>query len=368
MHSGQVKNNTNFFKVIPFLSLLFGVSVVISCKNEPTVSIVGFKAPEQGQTFSLGDDVKVELDAPKDNQIKSVTYLVDGKVITTKNGVEPITVKTDGFAVGYKLITAITDDGSQKDTSTINIVLKSALKPEMFSYKIVKTYPHDTSSYTQGLEYHNGRLLESTGENGFSTLRWVDLATGKALQKIDLDKQYFGEGSTLVGDKVVMLTYKANQGFVYDAKTFKQLGTFPYQTSREGWGLCFDGKQLIMSDGSNRLYFMNKDTFKDESAIDVYDNLGAVDSINELEYIDGKIYANIYQQNYLVVINPKTGIVEQKIDLNGLLPKGYFKSEDSILNDVLNGIAWDKQGKRLFVTGKKWPKLFEIALVPVKGN
>jgi len=368
MHSGQVKNNTNFFKVIPILSLLFSVSFIFSCKNEPSVSVVGFKAPEQGQMFGLGDEVKVELDVPKDNQIKSITYQVDGKTVETKNGAEAISIKTKGLAVGYKIITAITDDGSKKDTSTINIVLRSGLNPELLTYKIVKTYPHDTSSYTQGLEYHNGRLLESTGENGFSTLRWVDLATGKAVQKIDLDKQYFGEGSTLVDDKIVMLTYKANSGFVYDAKTFKQIGAFPYQTSREGWGLCYDGKQLIMSDGSNRLYFMNKDTYKDERVIDVYDNLGAVDSINELEYIDGKIYANIYQYNYLVVIDPNTGIVEKKIDLSGLLPKGYFKTEDSILNDVLNGIAWDKQGKRLFVTGKKWPKLFEIALVPVKKN
>jgi glutamine cyclotransferase len=197
-------------------------------------------------------------------------------------------------------------------------------------------------------------------------LKWVDVTSGKALQQVKLEDKYFGEGSTLVGDKIVVLTYRENQGLVYDAKTFQQQGTFVYPTSRDGWGLCFDGKQLIMSDGSNLLYFMNKDTYKDESTIAVYDNNGPVESLNELEYIDGKIYANIYTKNIVVVIDPATGVVEKQIDFSGLLPDDYFKTEDDRANNVLNGIAWDKAGKRLFVTGKKWPHLFEVKPVAKK--
>ncbi|TCD03428.1 glutaminyl-peptide cyclotransferase [Pedobacter psychroterrae] len=361
MHSGPVKN---ILKSASLLCLVIGILTMTSCNETVVTSAVSFKYPEQGQTFGLGDDVKVELDLPKGEVITSATYLLDGKTIETKNNAEPLILKTAGLAVGYKIITAITDNGSKKDTATINIVLNSGMKPLQLSYKVVNVLPHDTSSYTQGLEYHNGRFLESTGLEGQSTLRWVEPASGKTLQRMDLDKQYFGEGATLVGDKVVMLTWKGNMGFVYDAKTLDQLSTFPYQNSREGWGLCYDGSQLIKSDGTNRLYFLNKESFKEESAIDVYDNKGPVDSINELEFINGKIYANIYTSDIIVVIDPKSGIVEKHIDLSGLLDKGYKKVPRDANIDVLNGIAWDKQGKRLFVTGKRWPKLFEITLVP----
>ncbi|HKG08412.1 MAG TPA: glutaminyl-peptide cyclotransferase [Pedobacter sp.] len=362
MHSGPAK--TTLSKSLLALCLVLAAIFIVSCKDKPTVSGVEFKLPEQGQSFSLGEDIIVELEATGIEKAGKVSYLIDGKPAGTGVGASRIILKTKGLAVGYKIISAVVDHDGVRDTTNTSIVLNSGIKPQEYTYKIVKTYPHDTSSYTQGLEYHNGRLLESTGQEGHSTLRWVDIVSGKALQKIELDQQYFGEGATLVGDKVVMLTYKANSGFIYDAKTFKQLGSFPYQTSREGWGLCFDGKQLIMSDGSNRLYFMNKDSYKDEKIIDVFDNKGGVDSINELELIDGKLFANVYTKNYIVVIDPNTGIVEKKIDMGGLLPTGYFKDENDAANNVLNGIAWDKQGRRLFVTGKKWPHLFEISLIP----
>ena len=157
-----------------------------------------------------------------------------------------------------------------------------------------------------------------------------------------------------------MLTWLENVGFVYDGKSLALLDTFPYQNSREGWGLTFDGQQLIKSDGTNRIWFLNKDNYKEEQYIDVYDNNGAVDQLNELEYIDGKIYANIYQTDKIAVINPKNGAIEQYIDLTGILP-----DKDRFANtDVLNGIAWDAAGKRLFVTGKKFDKLFHIAVIP----
>ncbi|RZM23981.1 MAG: glutaminyl-peptide cyclotransferase, partial [Pedobacter sp.] len=201
------------------------------------------------------------------------------------------------------------------------------------------------------------------GLEGSSTLRWVDPASGKALKKISLSKEYFGEGSTLVGDKVVMLTWQNNLGFIFDAASFVQKGTFQYQNSREGWGLTQDAAQVIKSDGTNRIWFLNKETLKEERFIDVFDDKGQVDQLNELEYIDGKLYANIYLTNKIAIIDPKTGAVTGYIDAAGLLPeKDKFEN-----TDVLNGIAWDAAGKRLFVTGKKWDKLFEISIAPLKN-
>ncbi len=366
MHSGPVETFNKPSNALSMVCLLLALLFTASCQDRPAVSTLWFKSPMSDQSLPLGQDIKVELDVPKGEDIGSVEYLIDGKSMGTGQGAAPFMISTKGLSVGFKTIAAIVDKDGDKDTLEIKVQMNSGLPPEEYAYKIVKEYPHDTSAYTQGLEYHNGLFLESTGQEGHSTLRWVEPASGKPVQMEKLADQYFGEGATLVGDKIVMLTWRSNMGFVYEAKTLKQLSTFPYENSKEGWGLVFDGSRLIKSDGTNRLYFLNKDTFKEEAYIDVYDNKGAVTYINELEYIDGKVYANVYQEDYIVVINPATGIVEKKINLQGLLSKSYFKDEFERANDVLNGIAWDKEGKRLFVTGKKWPKLFEIVLVPKK--
>ena len=364
MHSGLrntfLSRSLKLSQMITLAGVLVAITLVSACKNEGSKdAVLGFKVPEQGQTYSLGEAVKVQLDMPADSKVSSVTYLVEGKAVGSKTNTEEFTLQTADLSLGYKLISAVVDNGQKKDTVTINIVLKSALKPAEFSYKVINTFPHDTSSYTQGLEYHGGKFLESTGEYGASTLRWVALESGKAVQRIDIEERYFAEGSSLVGDKVVMLTWKENLGFVYDAKTLKQLSTFPYQNSREGWGLTYDGQRLIKSDGTNRIWFLNGTDYKEESYIDVYDNKGQVDQLNELEYIDGKIFANIYQSDKIAVIDPKNGSVERYIDLTGILP-----AKDRFPNtDVLNGIAWDAAGKRLFVTGKKFSKLFQIELI-----
>jgi len=359
MHFGPANNQKKLITICAFV-MLFGITLALSCKEGENAAYVGFKFPEQGQMVKIGDDVKIELDIPPAVQLSSATYLVDGEVVGTKKDMTPFTLKTGDLSLGYRLISAVVDDGKKKDTITVNIELKSNVVPPVDGYKVINVYPHDTASYTQGLEYHDGKFLESTGEYGSSTLRWVDLKTGKALQKIELDKKYFAEGVSLVGDKVVQLTWKENLGFIYNAKTFEQTGTFPYQNSREGWGLTFDGQQLIKSDGTNRIWFLNKDTFKEERFIDVYDDRGQVDQLNELEFINGKIYANIYQTDNLVIIDPKSGVVERYVDLSDILP-----AKDRHANtDVLNGIAWDAKGKRLFVTGKRFDKLFQIVIVP----
>ena len=228
----------------------------------------------------------------------------------------------------------------------------------VFGYKIVNTYPHDTNSFTQGLIFDKGVLYESTGLNGRSAVKIVDLKTGKTLKSHELPDNYFGEGIAIIENKIIQLTWRSKTGFVYDKKTLKLIKKFSYQT--QGWGITYDGKYLIISDGSAVLYFMDPNTFKVVGTLEVYGDNGKVSKLNELEYINGEIYANIWGIEKIARINPKTGRVTAWIDLSGLLSDQDKKNRV----DVLNGIAFNSDKGRLFVTGKLWPKLFEIELVP----
>lgn len=224
-----------------------------------------------------------------------------------------------------------------------------------YSFKVVGSYPHDPKAFTQGLVYYKGFLYEGTGLNGSSELRKVELKTGKVLQRKALADKYFGEGIVLFEGKIYQITWKNKEGFIYDLNTFNPLGSFSYDT--EGWGLTQDGKNLILSDGSERLYFLDPKTLRPERSVTVTLGGKPINNLNELEYIGGKIYANVWQTAQIVIVDPKSGVVEGIIDLRGLallMPAGA---------DVLNGIAYDPEGKRLFVTGKLWPLLFEIELV-----
>jgi glutamine cyclotransferase len=226
-----------------------------------------------------------------------------------------------------------------------------------YTYTIVNTYPHNTNAFTEGLVYSDDFLYESTGLNGASSLRRVDLTTGNVLQEYNLPAQYFGEGIAIVNNTIIQLTWQSNIGFIYNKTTFAVLGNFTYST--QGWGLTFDGKQLIMSNGTDHLYFLNSTTFQQKGQIQVHDGNKAVVYINELEYINGEVYANIWQTNTIAIINPETGQVKAWIDLTGL-PGANNSNSDA----VLNGIAFDQQNNRLFVTGKDWPNLYQIKLIP----
>jgi len=274
-----------------------------------------------------------------------------------------LALKTDSMLVGPRIITAkIYKDGKSAEAST-NIILFPAKAPEKYTYKVIRTYPHDTSSYTEGFLYHDGYLYESTGNQGHSTLRKVDLETGKAVMIGKLDPKYFGEGSAIIGDKIVMLTYREKVGFVFDKNTFKLLNTFPNNVGIEGWGVTFDGKKIYMDDSSNRIWFLDKDNYHPTGYIDVYDDKKRIDSVNELEYVDGKLYSNVYQHDTILMINPKTGAVMQRIDMKNLWPMSKRPEDFDNEENVLNGIAWDEKGKRLFVTGKKWPHLYQVEFV-----
>jgi glutamine cyclotransferase len=227
-----------------------------------------------------------------------------------------------------------------------------------YGYEIVHAYPHDPGAWTEGLVYENGFLYEGTGREGHSSLRKVELETGKVLQRVDLAAQYYGEGIAIYGQKIVQLTWHQHVGFVYDKNSFALLREFDYPT--EGWGITYDGQRLIMSDGTSTLHFLAPETFKEIGSVPVFADSAPVDNLNELEYVNGEIYVNVWLTDRIAIIEPQTGRVVGWIDLTGLL-----STEDlSQPVNVLNGIAYDAEHDRLFVTGKLWPKLFEIKLVP----
>ena len=226
----------------------------------------------------------------------------------------------------------------------------------VYGYEVVNTFPHDPNAFTQGLIFHGGALIESTGLERHSTLRRVELQTGKVVQTIDVPPYFFAEGMTLFGGKIYQLTWKGEKGFIYDQHTFQKTGEFTY--TGEGWGLTNDADSLILSDGSSQIRFIDPATYKVKRAINVTDGGHPVVELNELEYVKGEIYANVWHQNRVARIDPQTGNVKGWIDFTGLLKPGEVTDEEA----VLNGIAYEEAGDRLFVTGKLWPKLFEVRL------
>lgn len=255
-------------------------------------------------------------------------------------------------------------DGPPDTPDTATGAASDLIRPAVMSYAIVQVYPHDAGAFTQGLEFHDGYLYESTGQYGNSELRKTELETGKVVQSIKLDNRYFGEGMTIMGDKIYLLTYREHTGFVYDLKTMKQLQTFGVATE-EAWGLTNDGTHLIYGDGTSSLYFLDPATFREVKRIRVRDQYGPVNNINELEYINGYIYANQWMTDNILKIDPETGDITGIADLRtirlklGLPEAARARNEEP---EVMNGIAWDARNERLFITSKYWPYLVEIKL------
>ena len=226
--------------------------------------------------------------------------------------------------------------------------------PAKYGYQIVNIYPHDSNAFTQGLIVSDGKFLESTGQEGFSSLRRVELESGKVLKKVDVPVPYFAEGIALLNGKIYQLTWQQHVGFIYDAQSFERVGQFNY--SEEGWGLTTDGKSLILSDGTNQLRFIDPSDFHVIRTINVLDGQTPIRELNELEFVQGEIYANVWHDNRIATIDPQSGRVTAWIDLNGLMPEGELRDPEA----VLNGIAYDQANNKLYVTGKLWPRIFEI--------
>lgn len=347
------------------IKLLSGISLAIllamgGCKSQKEK--FEFVQPESGSRVVFGEQITLKLHFPS-SSLDSVVYSIDGKAYTTKNDTSSIVIDTKKFGYGDRSLSAKLYAQGKQDIAYSNIIVLPS-NAKNYSFEVVKEFPHDTKAYTQGLQFSGGYMYETTGQPSHlqdqgvvTSLRKVDINTGRVL-KIVQPEGFFGEGMTIVGDRIVFLTWRENKGFFYDKNTFEKLGEFNYGNSREGWGITYDGNQLIKSDGSNSLYFLNANTAKEEGSIRVYDENGPVMGINELEYIQGKVYANIYGQEIIAIIDPKTGAVEGRINLVGLYTDGRQADDNE-----LNGIAYDPSGKRLFVTGKLWPKLYEIKLI-----
>lgn len=310
------------------------------------------------QKINISKKLTLSVKETNGKAIDSLHFFLDGKKISTENNT---TFSISDQILGVHSLSAlIFYDGKTKKLNN-SIYFLADTTPSIYTYKIINTFPHDADAFTQGLEYKNGFLYESTGERGASSIRKTELKTGKVLQIKALDKKYFGEGITIFNSKIYQLTWQGSIGFIYDLDSFEQLSSFPYGKSKEGWGLTHNEHELIKSDGTERIWFLDPATQKEKHFIEAYTNKRKAESLNEIEYIDGKIYANIWQKNTIIIINTQNGTIEGVVDLNGLRKK--INKPDANKSYVLNGIAYDKEQNRLFVTGKNWDKTFEIELL-----
>ena len=325
-----------------------------------TPSVIKLELPLNGSSYIVTDNIEIKYKLLADSiSIDSAVLSINGKqesVFTDNSYLLPLINSKMGM---QRALLKAYSLGKQVGTLSFVYTVKPQNPPKSYTYQIVKEYPHSTDAYTQGLFFHDGYIYEGTGQNGKSALRKINIQSGEVLKNVNLDAKYFGEGICLFDNRIYQLTWQDRIGFVYNAETFEKISDFNYST--EGWGITTDGTYLIMSDGTANLYFLNPENMSVIKQIEAYSNTGAIDMLNELEYIDGEIWANIYSStdNKIVRIDPETGEVKGIINLNGIL-----KSEDYTKNtDVFNGIAYDIATKQIFVTGKNWPKLFEIKII-----
>ncbi|MFA6085140.1 glutaminyl-peptide cyclotransferase [Mucilaginibacter sp.] len=330
-------------------------------------------SPDAGTSYKAGDVISAKVSLPGDIKADSIVYLLDSTRVGATKDSSAVNIKTDTVALGARIITGRVYQAGKSQDVTTNIVLLAGKAPEQLTYQVVKTFPHDTSIYVEALTFENGSFYESSGgyldpppgmvKDGQSFLAKTDLATGRILKKKLVDPKVFAEGMVVIGNKITQITWTSKIGYVYDKNSFEILSKFDNNVGVEGWGMCFDGKRIYMDDSTNRIWFLDKDNYHTTGYIDVYDNKGPVNKLNELEYIDGKIYANVYGTDDIMVIDTKTGAVLQRIDMKNLYPANARYEDFDDGNNVLNGIAYDKAANRIFVTGKKWPKLYQVKFV-----
>ena len=330
--------------------IFFFILLILNCSSDLNS---GFKIQIKSSSdkILLDEEIFINVISPNNKIIDSIEYYLNGGLVSNE-------VKLADYKVGENNVSV--KIFSNNETISINkkFDIYSNIEPEIMTYNVISEYTHDKNAYTQGLEFYKNQLYESTGLNGKSTLRKSDYKSGEILNIVNLDYEYFGEGLTVINDKIYQLTWKNNIGIIYDLD-FNKIGTFDYGKSKEGWGLCNDGSFIYKSDGTNKIWVLDPETLQEIRFIEVLTNKSRIKNINELEYIDGKIYANTYQFNrdVVIVINPLNGVVERVIDFSGIRDRVTQKAD----LDVMNGIAYF-DGK-MFVTGKNWDKLFEVEIV-----
>jgi glutamine cyclotransferase len=339
------------FKIIQNILLL----ILVGCGNNSDGNLK--ITSNITKTIKSNEVVKISVSEPFDSiNIFSSSKLIYRTVDSTLNN---INIDLTAFKLGENNIEFVSFFKKSNKSKKYNFIVLNDKRPEEFSYKIINTYPHDINSFTQGLEFNNGFLYESTGRYGKSKLRKIKYKTGEIIQEVEVSNKYFAEGLTILNNKLIQLTWKEDIGLIYSLNNLNLIDQFYYNKSLEGWGLCNDKNKIYKSDGTEKIWVLDSDTYKELDNIQVYTDTGKVNNLNELEWVNGKIYANIYGSDGVAIINPNNGAVEGVINLSGL--KKMVTNHNSL--DVLNGLAFNQESKTLFVTGKMWDKIFEIKII-----
>ena len=334
------------------LLLILSLLLISNCENNNSKDF-NLNIKSSDKTIKLNDTIRIEISNKKNIAIDSTKLFINNKVVDNE-------IILNNYILGNQKVKAIIYSDSESYTLNSSFDIYSNVIPTLYKYEIINEFKHDDKAYTQGLEFYEGVLYESTGLNGKSSLRKVNYRTGEVLKSIKIDNEYFAEGITVLNDKIYQLTWKNQIGFIYNTN-LEYINTFKYGNSIQGWGLCNDGEYIYKSDGTNKIWLLDKDTLEEIRNIEVMTNKSKIKNINELEYIKGKIYANTYQLNrdVVIIINPSNGAVEGVIDFTGI--RDLVKKTPDL--DVMNGIAYNPITNKIYVTGKNWNKLFEIKLV-----
>lgn len=344
----------SIFKTLKIITL---GGIICSCGNSSKPLMINFSIQSniKKNIISNADTLKLSILNPNNKKVDSVAFSMNSRRISNNTPLKSI-------ELGEKIIKATVFFEDKREVALLKIIVVNSNTPKLYNYELVNTYPHDITSYTQGLEFYKGVLYESTGQYGESKLRALDYKNNIILKNIELSPGYFGEGLTVLKDKIYQLTWQEGRGLIYDVNSFESLGNFKYGQSKEGWGICNNGSQFYKTDGSENIWILNSETLEEENFIQAYTNKGKLTNLNELEWVEGKIYANRYQKNGVAVINPANGAIEAVIDFKDL--KDKVRMHPGL--DVLNGMAYNPETKTLFVTGKRWNKLFEVRIIPSK--
>jgi glutaminyl-peptide cyclotransferase len=347
-----------------YLSIIILCALMIACgdKNLGDKIVFGIDESNLKEQYVPIDNIEMLIKNPENLKVDSVVYFINDKNIGSKKGFDKLSFSFKDSKLGYQHLKTMVYFEGKMEADTSRVELVSGFEPKLLKYKIVNTYPHDIQSFTEGFEFYKDTLYESTGSGNDNTyksyFRKYDYKTGKVYQQIDLEQPHFGEGITVLNGKLFQLTWQSYVGFVYNINSLKREKTFNFDKKIEGWGLTNDGKNLYQSDGTEKIWMLNPENQKITGNINVYTGSSKVKSLNELEWIDGKIYGNIWQKDVIAIINPNTGAVEGVLDLSEL--RKLITGQNA---EVLNGIAYNPKTKTVFVTGKNWDKMFEIQVV-----